>query len=233
MKVAMMQPYFFPYLGYFQLVNAVDVFIFADDMNFIKGGFINRNKILFKNEERYVTVPCFQSQNKLINEIQISIETKGYPETLLLTIKHAYAKAPFFLDVFPLIESIFYPKEYNIARLAANSVEKVSKYLGINTDFKYSSSSFKHTKGQDKSDRLINITKELGGNTYRNPIGGSLLYNKDYFKKQGINLEFLVIDKIVYPQFGDNFVPNLSIIDVLMFNSIENINKLLNQYKIV
>lgn len=233
MKVAMMQPYLFPYIGYFQLVNAVDTFIFADDVNFIKGGFINRNKILFNNEERYVTVPCFQSQNKLIKDIQISREIKGYPETLLLTIKHAYAKAPFFQEVFPIIESIFDPKEDSISKLAANSVEKVSKYLGISTDFKFSFSSFQHTKGQEKSDRLISITKELDGNTYRNPIGGAQLYKKEYFKNQGINLEFLLIEEIIYSQFNETFIPNLSIIDVMMFNSIENINKLLNKYSIV
>ncbi len=225
-----MQPYLFPYLGYFQLVNAVDVFVFADDVNFIKGGFINRNKILFKNEERFITIPCSQSQNKLINEIQISREIKGYPETLLLTIKHAYAKAPFFSDVFPMLESIFDPKEGSISRLAANSVEKVSKYLGITTDFKFSSSSFQHTKGQEKSNRLISITKELGGQTYLNPIGGKEIYNKEYFEKHGVQLVFLKSDIHEYPQFNQQYVPNLSVIDVMMFNSRETIKTMLNQY---
>lgn len=233
MKVAMMQPYLFPYIGYFQLVNAVDVFIFADDVNFIKGGRINRNKILFENKERYITVPCFQSQNKLINEIQISTETKGLPETILSTIKHAYSKAPFFKEVFPLLESIFHSEVNNISRLATTSVETVSRYLNIDANFHYSSVSFNHTKGQEKSTRLINITKELGGHTYINPIGGAKLYDKVYFENQGIKLSFLTPEVEPYKQFNNRFIPRLSIIDVMMFNSIKEINIKLNQFQII
>ncbi len=234
MNVAMMQPYLFPYLGYFQLVNAVDVFVFADDVNFIKGGFINRNRILLKNEEYIFTVPLAnKSQNKLINEIQISEKFKGYPEGIIQTIKQAYIKAPFFKDVFPIIESVFQSDIQNISKLAASSVESVSKYLEIKVDFKYSSVSFNHTKGQERSIRLINITKELGGHTYFNPIGGKKIYCKKYFENQGVNLNFLEPEDISYPQFNDNFIPNLSIIDVLMFNSIEDVNKLLNKYRLI
>ena len=234
MSVAMMQPYLFPYLGYFQLLNAVDVFIFADDVNFIKGGFIHRNKILFQNEEYYITVPCEKkSQNKLINEVCLSKKTKGYPDNILLTIKQAYAKAPFFTDVFPIIESIFNSGIDNISTIAAASVESVSKYLELNVDFKFSSVSFNHTKGQERSIRLINITKELGGTTYINPIGGANIYNKEYFESQGIKLDFLESEAITYPQFNDKFIPRLSIIDVLMFNSREDVNKLLNKYRLI
>lgn len=233
MKVAMMQPYLFPFLGYFQLLNAVDVFVFADDVNFIKGGFIHRNKILFQNEEFYITVPCEKkSQNKLINEVRLSTKTKGYPDNILLTIKQAYAKAPFITDVFPIIESIFNSGVDNISTLAAASVESVSNYLELNVDFKFSSASFNHTKGLEKSIRLIKITKELGGDTYMNPIGGTKIYDKEIFENQGIKLYFLESEAITYPQFNDNFIPNLSIIDVIMFNSREDVNKLLNKYRL-
>lgn len=233
MKVAMMQPYLFPYLGYFQLVNAVDVFIFADDVNFIKGGFVNRNKILFNNEERYLTIPCLQSQNKNIKEIQIYKETKGYPKNILRTIQQTYAKAPFFTNVFPMLESIFHSEVESISKLAASSVESVSKYLEIQVDFKFSSVSFSHTKVLDKSTRLINITKELGGDTYMNPIGGAKLYDKNFFRSQGIKLDFLESKAITYPQFNGNFIPNLSIIDVIMFNSIEDIKQKLDEIQLV
>jgi len=234
MSVAMMQPYLFPYLGYFQLLKAVDVFIFADDVNFIKGGFIHRNKILLQNEEYYFIVPCEKkSQNKLINEVRLSAKTKGYPDSILLTIKQAYAKAPFFTDVFPIIESVFRSDTDSIYRLAASSVESVSRYLELNVDFKFSSVSFNHTKGQERSIRLINITKELGGHTYLNPIGGTKIYNKECFENQGIKLEFLVPEAISYPQFNGNFIPDLSIIDIMMFNSIEDVNKLLNKYRLI
>ena len=233
MKVAMMQPYLFPYLGYFQLVNAVDVFIFADDVNFIKGGFVNRNKIRFNNEERYLTVPCIQSQNMLIKEIPIYKETKGYPKNILRSIQQTYAKSPFFADVFPILESVFQSELESISKLAASSVESVSKYLEINVDFKFSSASFSHTKGQEKSTRLISITKELGGDTYMNPIGGAKIYDKDFFESKGIKLDFLEPKAITYPQFNGHFTPNLSIIDVVMFNSIEDVNKLLTKYSLV
>ncbi|MDO6605163.1 WbqC family protein [Arenibacter palladensis] len=234
MKVAVMQPYLFPYLGYFQLVHAADVFVFADDVNFIKRGFINRNKILFQNKEQYFTVPCIKaSQNKLINEIQISTQSKGYPENILQTIRQAYIKAPFFNDVFPIIESIFHSGIDNIATLAATSVESVSKYLEINVDFKFSSVSFNHTKGQERSMRLLNITKELGSDSYINPKGGDVLYDKDFFKSHGVNLDFLMAQISPYSQSNNVFVPNLSIIDVIMFNSIEETRVMLNQYSLV
>jgi hypothetical protein len=234
MNVAMMQPYLFPYLGYFQLVNAVDVFIFADDVNFIKGGFVNRNKILFNNEERYVTVPCWdKSQNKLIKEIQICKETKGYPKNILSTIQQTYAKSPLFADAFPIIESVFNSNVDSLSTLAAASVESVSKYLEINVDFKFSSVSFSHTKSQERSIRLINITKELGGDTYMNPIGGAKLYDKEFFKSKGIKLNFLEPDAISYAQYNDKFIPHLSIIDVMMFNSKEAITELLNKYTLI
>lgn len=234
MKIAVMQPYLFPYLGYYQLVNAVDTFIFADDVNFIKGGFINRNKILFQNKGQYFTVPCVKvSQNKFINEIQISTETKGYPENILQTIKQAYKRAPYFSDVFPLIESIFQSKTNSIATLASSSVALVSKYLEIDTDFKYTSKSFSHTKGEERSMRLINITKEMGSDSYINPKGGNVLYDKEFFKSHGVHLDFLSSQISPYDQLNDEFVPNLSIIDVIMHNSIEETKLLLSNYKLV
>jgi hypothetical protein len=234
MKVAVMQPYLFPYLGYFQLVNAVDVFVFADDVNFIKRGFINRNKILLNKEEYYFTVPCLKlSQNKLINEIRISTENKGYPENILLTYKQAYKKAPFFKQVFPIIQSIFNNGYTSISELASNSVIIISKYLEIETTFKYSSIDFGHTRGQEKSARLINITKELGSDHYINPIGGTTLYEKEHFKSNGVTLEFLSPGITAYKQFDNEFVPKLSIIDVLMFNSPEKAKIHLEQYKLV
>ena len=234
MKVAVMQPYLFPYLGYFQLVNAVDVFVFADDVNFIKRGWINRNRILLNKEEYYVTVPCIKaSQNKLINEIQVSTQTKGYPENLLITIKQAYKKAPFFDKIFPIIQSIFNNQYTSISELASNSVIIISKYLEIETTFKYSSICCGQTKGQERSARLMNIVKEFGSDHYINPIGGNTLYDKEHFKSNGITLDFLLPQITAYKQFNNDFVTDLSIIDVLMFNSPEKTKILLDQYKLV
>lgn len=102
--------------------------------------------------------------------------------------------------------------------------------MEINADFKFSSSSFNYTKGLEKSDRLITITKELGGQTYLNPVGGKDIYNKEYFEKHGVQLAFLKSEIHEYPQFNQQYVPNLSVIDVMMFNSIEDIKTMLNQY---
>ena len=210
-------------------MNAVDTFVFADDVHFIKGGFINRNKMLFESEERYFSVPCQnKSQNKLINEVGISEETKGYPDGILRTFQHAYARAPYFKNVFPILELVFHSNVDSIAKLAVTSIEMVSKYLEIKVDFRLSSESFGHTRSQERSLRLINITKELGGDTYVNPIGGAQIYDKPFFASHGITLSFLEFVPFPYAQFNDTFVPNLSIIDVLMFNSIDAVHELLN-----
>ena len=233
MKVAVMQPYIFPYIGYFQLISAADVFVFADDLNYIKGGWINRNKILLENKASLMSFPCLKkSQNKLIYEVQIEMESKAYLKNLL-TIKRAYIKAPYFKEVFPLIELCFNGNFKNIAELASFSVVSVSKYLGLKTDFLYTTTSFGHTKGQEKSNRLINITKELGSSQYINPIGGKDLYDPHYFASHGVKLNFLDTQFISYKQYNNDFIRGLSIIDVLMFNSVEEVKTLLNSYRFV
>lgn len=234
MKIGIMQPYIFPYLGYFQLIKAVDVFVFYDDVNFIKRGWINRNKLLVNGEEYMFTIALSKaSQNKLINEVLLlnKVETKNQ---LLKTLKHNYKKAPYFDSVYFLVDEIL-SKETNktIADLAINSVVGVSEYLGLNKTFEKSSISCNDTKGQDKADRLINITKDRGGDFYINPIGGLELYNKDYFLKQGVALKFIKNELTSYKQFENQHVKGLSIIDVLMFNSKEETIKLIENYKLI
>ncbi len=227
-----MQPYIFPYLGYFQLVNTVEIFVFGDDVNYIKGGWINRNKILLNNEAYLLSFPCKKrSQNKLIKEVKIDMRSKDY-FSILLTLKHAYNRAPHFKEIFPILESIFYADFDNISDLASHSVITLSNYLEIDTKFLYTSVNFGKTKGQEKSERLITINKELGGTHYINPIGGQEIYSKDYFGMHGIKLNFLETEKICYNQFGNEFVPGLSIIDVLMFNSITEIQAMLTNYRL-
>jgi hypothetical protein len=232
MKVAVMQPYIFPYLGYFQLVNAVDIFVFGDDVNYIKGGWISRNKILLNNEAYLLSFPCKKrSQNKLIKDVKIDMRSKYY-DNILLTLKHAYTKAPHFIEIFPILETIFKADFDNISDLASHSVITISDYLEINTKFLYTSIDFGNTKGQEKSERLITINKELGGTNYINPIGGKQLYSKDYFARNGLLLNFLETEIAPYAQFENEFIPGLSIIDVLMFNSLEDVKKMLNSYKL-
>ncbi|MDO4763880.1 MAG: WbqC family protein [Flavobacteriaceae bacterium] len=233
MKIAVMQPYLFPYLGYFQLVNSVDKFVFYDDVNFIKRGWINRNRILVGENPVYFTMSLENaSQNKLINEISL-FEKKECIDKIIKTITQNYKKAPYFQPTIDVVQSLFEKDINSISELAIESVRMVSDYLDINTDFLISSKNFPHTRSFERADRLIQIAKELDGETYINAIGGQELYEKSYFKDKGLYLYFLNPQNIVYSQFEKEFQPHLSIIDVMMHNSLEDIKRFLNQYDLI
>src|SRR5690606_24905552 len=188
MKLAVMQPYLFPYIGYFQLINAVDVFVFYDDVDYIKNGWINRNRILINGKSHYITVPCSKaSSNKLISKVYFDSSSKNYRK-ILKTIKQAYSKAPYFDQVFPMMEQVFSTSSNRISALAQRSLVEVSDYLDLQTQFKISSIDFPESKGMDKADRLISICQANNANQYINAIGGKELYDKEYFQKKGIDL---------------------------------------------
>ena len=226
MRLAIMQPYFMPYVGYFQLINAVDTFVFLDDVNYINKGWINRNNILVNDKAHMFTLPLNKaSQNLLINEINLADDIK-WQQKLLRTFEMAYRRAPNFENVFPLVAECVQFTDKNLSRYIGYSLKVISSYLSIETTFIYSSEIEKNAnkKGQD---RIIDICTALGTNMYINAIGGTELYDKDIFEKKGLHLYFLVTLNLEYRQFGNNFVPWLSIIDILMFESVEEIkNKL-------
>lgn len=231
MKVGIMQPYFFPYIGYWQLINAVDKFVIYDDVNFIKGGWINRNKILVNGQARYINLQMHKaSPNKLINEIEV-LGNKVYNKKLLKTIESSYRKAPYYSEVYPIIESIIKQDENNLAKYLINSIREVCKYLGISTQILVSSEIEKNNnlRGQDK---VIEICKVLRADQYINAIGGIELYSRKDFESNGILLNFLRTKSIRYKQFNDNFLPNLSIIDVIMFNSVQETKRLMEEYEL-
>ncbi len=231
-SVAVMQPYFFPYLGYFQLVNAVDHFVFYDDVNFITNGWIHRNRILIDGKPKYFTIPCKKaSQNKLINEIDHALDEKKRKK-LLKQIKYSYGKAPFFENVYPIIEEVLTSNHEKVSKLAAESILQCSKYLGIDTDFKFSSMEYENTN-LERADRLIDITKKEGAKVYINALGGTELYDKEYFKKQEVRLCFLNPELPEYGQFDNPFVPNLSIIDVIMLNAPDKVSRYLENYELM
>lgn len=229
MRVAIMQPYLFPYIGYFQLINAVDTFVIYDDVNYINRGWINRNNILINNEKKLFTISLKEaSQNKLINEIEICDDFQKFLKTLRLN----YSKAPFLDDVYPLIEKITSFENKRLSDFTLNSLIEIILYLNIKKEFILSSNLLKKNflKGQDK---IINICETLNATTYVNAIGGNELYNKDIFLKHNIKLLFIKTELISYKQFNNEFVPWLSIIDLLMFNSKEKIKSMLNQYELI
>ena len=232
MKTAIMQPYFFPYLGYFQMFSAVDKFVLLDDVNFIMRGYINRNSILLNGKAHKFSIPLEKpSQNKLINEIKLNFSLKD-KENFLKTIQLAYKKAPFYKDFYPILESIVLNEENDLTKYLKFSFEKAKEYLNLDTEILISSEIEKDNtlKAQD---RIIEINKKLGSTTYINAIGGQELYNRDDFKAVGMELKFIKMKPVEYKQFKNEFVPNLSMIDVLMFNSIENILDMLNKYELV
>ncbi|MFB0926332.1 MAG: WbqC family protein, partial [Vicingaceae bacterium] len=233
MKLAIMQPYIFPYIGYFQLINAVDTFVFYDDVNFIKRGWINRNQILINNKAHLFSIPLINaSQNKLINEVEIAADSKWLKQ-FYTTLKQNYKKAPFFNETFQLIQSVFEEPGKTIDELAEKSIISICNHLEIPTVFKKSSLAYPSSKGMEKADRLIDITIKSKANTYINPIGGKELYNKSYFKTKNIDLLFIENEINPYNQYNTTFIGGLSIIDALMFNDKITIKKLLTQYSLV
>ncbi len=232
MTVAIMQPYYMPYIGYFQMINAVDSFVFYDDVNFINRGWVNRNRILVNNEPSYITIPLLKaSQNKLINEIEINYD-KNF-DKITKTIQLNYKKSPFFERIYPLIVKDLTNKYKTISDLAINSCITSCQYLGIDTKFYISSRDFADTKSLDRAERLQTICKKLNANRYINAIGGEELYSKEGFLKQKIELKFIKSKPIEYKQFSNEFAPWLSIIDITMFNPKESIHKMLEQYELI
>jgi len=229
MKIAIMQPYFFPYIGYFQLINAVDKFVLYDDVNFIKQGWINRNRILLNNKDFFLTLQLSGASSfKRINEIKIG----NNKDNLLKTIEQAYKKSPYFDKVFSIFESVLKNPETNLAVFLEYSIKTINNYLDIPTEILISSQINKKNelKGQEK---VIEICKKLNTDDYINSFGGMELYSKENFLDQNIHLKFLKTNEIKYNQFNNEFVPFLSIIDILMFNSKEEVKGFLNKYTLI
>lgn len=233
MKLAIMQPYFLPYIGYFQLVSAVDHFVFYDDVNFIKRGWINRTNIIAKEGKQMLSISLsHSSQNKLINEIELA----GSQDKILRSIQNSYRKAPFYNDVFPILESCIKAPYALISEYAANSIKTISNYIGLSVEFSFSSKFHNSTTGYEKARRLMDICRKENADTYVNPKGGMAIYTKEEFLKVGIDLYFLNTKEVDYSQQPirkDSFEPNLSIIDVLMFNDREKVMQMLENYELI
>lgn len=232
MRVGVMQPYFLPYIGYWQLLNAVDKYVVFDDVNFIKKGWINRNRILINGKPRFLNAPTTGiSQNKHINEIGVNHDVKTIDKNLK-TIEMAYKKAPFFQVVYPMVDQILHSGADNIADYISDSLDVLCDYMHINTVRIMSSSIDKDNslKGQDK---ILDICERLGATEYYNAIGGRELYDFSEFERRNIKLCFLETGPIEYKQFDNIFEPNLSILDVMMFNSVEEIQSMLQKYHIL
>ncbi|GAB3721785.1 WbqC family protein [Spirosoma lituiforme] len=233
MTLAIMQPYFMPYIGYMQLMGAVDTFILYDDVSFINRGWINRNRLLINGQEHLFTIPLKDaSQNKRINEVHLADDPK-WRSKLLKTIEQGYRKAPCYQQVMPLTEKIVNYTTDSITDLVYFSLVELNKYLGLTTRLVASSSIYSNAelKGQE---RILAICRQENATRYINPIGGIDLYDKVTFEETGIQLRFIKSKVVTYSQFSHNdFIPWLSILDVLMFNDSASVRVLLGEYELV
>jgi hypothetical protein len=220
-----MQPYFCPYLGYFQLINAVDTFVIYDNIEFTKKGWINRNRILVNSKDEYITLPLKKDSDYLhIKERFLSDSFEVERIKTLRKIKEVYRKAPHFETTYQLIQEIYFFNTNNLFAFIYNSIERLCAFLGIKTSIILSSDL--DVNHQLKSEeKVLSICKALNASTYINPIGGTSLYSADRFSTNNIKILFLQSKQFSYKQFDADFVPWLSIIDVLMFNSVEGIQE--------
>lgn len=234
MRLAVMQPYIFPYIGYFQLVNTVDKFVFYDDVNFIKQGWINRNKIWVNNKEWTFTIPLENASSfKLINCTKINSRLYSiWVDKFKNTLKQNYRKSQYFESVMPIIENVIDNKFDTISELAIHSVTNVSRYLKINTEFLTSSTHFQDTVGLNRTERLIAISQKSNSHVYINPVGGEKLYSGNDFQKHNIELKFLTSKTTATLEGIPLERSNLSIIDIMMYYSPEQILQLLNKCEI-
>ena len=221
MRVAIMQPYFLPYIGYFQLINAVDTFVVYDNIQYTKKGWINRNRFLRNHMDAVFSIPL-KKDSDFLNVDQREIASSYDRARLIHQLRAAYQKAPYFSQTMPVIEAIIEHPETNLFRYIRQSIVAVCAHLHI--DIKIIDSStvdIDHSlKAQEK---VIAICEALGASVYINPIGGTSLYSTAAFAERGMELRFLKSMPFEYPQFGKPFVPWLSIVDVMMFMNREDI----------
>ena len=229
MKLGIMQPYFMPYIGYWQLMAAVDTYVVYDDVNYIKGGWVARNNILLNGQKHMFTITLNgASPNKFFNEITIKDDFKKFSRL----IESAYRKAPYYAEVSALLDKIYNYGDKSLGTFMMNSFQVVLDYLEIDTKLVLSSTIEKDNSLRGK-EKVKHICHLLGADTYYNAIGGQELYDKNDFKADGIDLHFVKTELMSYTQFANEFIPGLSIIDILMFNGVATIQNLLNDYSLV
>lgn len=224
------QPYFLPYIGYWQLISAADVFKISDDYNYISKGWVNRNRILNGGKPSYFNIEVdHASSNKLITELylaEVPVEKKKKQ------ISFAYGRAPHYQEGMELLDEIFACKDKNLADFLTASIKTVCRYLDIKTAI-IRTSDYPHNSDFRREYRIFDLCQRIGADTYYNAVGGQKLYTFEQFKEHGVKLGFLKSGDIRYEQFGQEFVPNLSILDVIMFNDRETIQNMLQNYSII
>jgi hypothetical protein len=230
MKIGIMQPYFLPYIGYFQLINAVDEFVLYDDIEYTKKGWINRNRILVNGKDEYISIPLKKDSDYLhVNQRFLSDNSLGERKKIFNKISEVYRKAPNYTQTMELLNDVLLYDEKNLFEFIKNSILKTLSFLNIQTPIVISST-IPIQQNLKSEDKVLAICKNQQAQTYINPIGGVTLYSHATFKQNQIQLQFIKSNSIQYPQFNNEFVPWLSIIDVMMFNRKDKIIEYLSNY---
>ncbi len=223
-----MQPYFLPYIGYWQLLALVDRFVVYDNVQYTKKGWINRNRFLRNGTDAYFTLPLKHGSD-FLDVMDRYIADDFAPRALLDQLAGAYRRAPFFAETFPVIEQVVGAAPRNLFEYLHHSIAAMAAHLDIRTPLIVSSTvPADHTLKAEQ--RVLALCDALGATRYINSSGGRDLYSTDAFAARGIELRFLQSRTAPYPQFDDTFVANLSIVDVLMFNSRDTVRRMLSEY---
>ena len=231
MILGIMQPYFFPYLGYFDLINYSEHWIVFDTTQYIRHGWVNRNRILHPNEGwQYIIVPLKKhSREILIKDVEVNEDPK-WIYRVMGQLQHYKKKATFFGEVCRLLEHCLHVKEVSLARLNVAILERICQYLEIKFEYEYFSE-MNLTLGpvEGPGDWALRISEAMGANEYVNPPGGKTIFDVSKFKELGIRLTIRNLPPIEYQCPGYDFIPNLSIIDVLMWNSPDKVKAYLDK----
>ena len=232
MKLGIMQPYFFPYLGYFDLIHYTDKWIVFDDVQYIRHGWINRNRILHPlHSWSYIIVPVRHTREMPIREVTIADDGK-WRKRILGQLQTYKKKAPQYRQVMALMEECLACDENLISHFNLFTLEKVCAYLGIHFDYAVFSQMNLELEGiQEPGDWALRITQALGATEYANPPGGAALFDQDRFAASNIKLTIRNLPPLIYDCPDYTFIPHLSIIDVLMWNPVETIKDYLDQHR--
>lgn len=232
MILAINQPYFLPYIGYFQLIALADEFIVYDNIKYTKKGWINRNRFLRDGEAVTFTLPLKAGADHMDID-QRALASDYSPTRILNQLRSAYGRAPCFDSAMPVIEDVLSFSDRNLFRFVLNSLVRVCRYLDIQTPITVSST-IDIDHGLKSERKVLALCEARGADRYVNAIGGTELYSREDFAMRNIELRFLKALPAPYPQFGDGFVPWLSIVDVMMFNPVADIRtRLLPAYELV
>lgn len=231
--IGAMQPYLFPYLGYFQLIATSDAFVLGDELQYVKSSWINRNRVLCNGQPKLISFPLKKASHLgSIRERWLCDDFDREAAALLRRLAHLYDRAPCRDEVLPLLKEILEYPDRNLAAFNENSIRRICRYLGIDTPI-CRASELGLEPGLDMQERVIQTVEKLRGKLYINPVGGLELYCPATFRERGLQLRFLQMNEFSYRQFKDPFVPALSIIDVMMFNSREQVRDMLERFSLL